>query len=64
MNFANQLAAIAAPVITGYLIGSKSDFARAYFAAAVALIIGIAEYVFLLGRITRVSAPTDEVRVR
>ena len=51
MNFGNQLAAIAAPVVTGYLIGSKSDFSRAFIAAAVALLIGIVGYTFLLGPI-------------
>lgn len=57
MNFANQVAAIAAPVVTGYLIGSKNDFAHAFFAAAVALVVGIAGYVFLLGKIERLPEP-------
>jgi MFS transporter, ACS family, D-galactonate transporter len=57
MNFANQIAAIAAPVLTGYLIGSKSDFTRAFLAAAAALVVGIAGYAFLLGRIERIPEP-------
>jgi len=57
MNFANQIAAIAAPVVTGYLIGSKNDFSRAFMVAAAALLIGSAGYVFLLGRIERIPEP-------
>jgi len=57
MNFANQIAAIAAPVLTGYLIGAKSDFSRAFMMAAAALLVGIAGYAFLLGRIERIPDP-------
>ncbi len=57
MNFANQVAAIAAPVATGYLIGNSNDFSRAFLAAAVALAVGIAGYAFLLGEISRVRDP-------
>jgi sugar phosphate permease len=57
MNFANQLAAIAAPVVTGYLIGSTNDFARAFMAAAAALVAGIAGYAFLLGKIEQIPDP-------
>ncbi len=54
MNFCNQVAAIAAPVVTGYLVGAKNDFSRAFVVAAGALVVGIAGYVFLLGRIERI----------
>ena len=57
MNFANQLAAIAAPIVTGYLIGSTDNYKRAFVAAAIAILIGIAGYAFLLGRIERISEP-------
>jgi ACS family D-galactonate transporter-like MFS transporter len=57
MNFANQLAAIAAPVLTGYLIGNQNDFAHAFMAAAVALLVGIAGYAFLLGKIEEIPEP-------
>ncbi len=57
MNFANQVAAIAAPVATGYLIGKQNDFTHAFAAAAVALIIGIAGYALLLGRIEPIPEP-------
>lgn len=62
MNFANQLAAIAAPIATGYLIGSGNDYKRAFVAAAIAIVIGIAGYVLLLGRIERVPGKVSEVR--
>ncbi len=54
MNFASQMAALAAPIATGYLIGSSNDYARAFQMAAVVLVIGIAAYAFLLGRIESV----------
>jgi MFS family permease len=57
MNFCNQVAAIAAPVVTGYLVGAKNDFSRAFVVAAGALVVGIAGYVFLLGRIERIPEP-------
>lgn len=57
MNFANQLAAIAAPIATGYLIGSNNDYKRAFVAAGMAIVIGIAGYALLLGRIERLPEP-------
>ena len=59
MNFANQLAAVAAPVVTGYLIGKQSDFKHAFMAADVVLIIGILGYTFLLGKIEPIPEPAD-----
>lgn len=57
MNFGNQLAAIAAPILTGYLIGSSNDYSRAFLVAALVLLIGIAGYIFLLGKIEPVPDP-------
>ncbi len=51
INFSSQLSGIAAPVITGYLVAARHSFAWAFGASAVYLIIGIAGYIFLLGRI-------------
>ncbi|MGO9262930.1 MAG: MFS transporter [Bryobacteraceae bacterium] len=62
MNFANQIAAIVAPILTGYLIGSTSDFSRAFMMAAAALLVGIVGYVFLLGKIERLPEPEAPMR--
>jgi len=51
LNFGNQLAAIAAPIATGYMADATHSFAWAFAAAAAFLLVGIAGYVFLLGRI-------------
>ena len=56
INFANQIAAIIAPIATGYL--AQRSFALAFGAAAAILLIGICGYVFLLGRIEPVPEPT------
>jgi MFS transporter, ACS family, D-galactonate transporter len=59
MNFANQIAAIAAPIVTGYLIGSRNDYSRAFIVAAFAILAGIAGYAFLLGKIERIPDPEN-----
>jgi ACS family D-galactonate transporter-like MFS transporter len=55
LNFGNQLAAIAAPIATGYIADATHSFAWAFAAAAAFLLVGIAGYVFLLGRIEPIS---------
>jgi MFS family permease len=62
MNFANQIAAIAAPIFTGYLIGSHNDYSHAFIFAAAAILVGIAGYAFLLGKIERIPDPDENVR--
>lgn len=57
LNFGNQVAAIVAPIATGYFAGPTNSFARAFGAAAVILLLGIAGYIFLLGRIEPVPEP-------
>ena len=56
LNLANQLAAIAAPVVTGYISNSTHSFAGAFLVAGAILLLGIASYLLLLGRIERVDA--------
>jgi MFS transporter, ACS family, D-galactonate transporter len=58
MNFANQVAGIAAPIATGYISAATGSFAMAFTAAAVFLAVGIAGYVFLLGRIEAIPEPS------
>ena len=60
MNFSSQLSGIAAPIVTGYLVSARQSFAWAFGVSAIYLSIGIAAYMFLLGRIepiSRTSAP-------
>lgn len=56
MNFFSQLAAISAPIITGYVVAITHSFKAAFWLAAMFLGIGIAAYVLLLGRIERIAA--------
>jgi ACS family D-galactonate transporter-like MFS transporter len=57
LNFGNQLTAIAAPIVTGYIVSITHSFSRAFAAATIFLLIGIAGYVFLLGRIEPIPDP-------
>jgi ACS family D-galactonate transporter-like MFS transporter len=57
LNFANQIAGIAAPIVTGYILHATRSFAWAFGAAAAFLVIGIAGYVFLLGPIEPIPEP-------
>jgi MFS transporter, ACS family, D-galactonate transporter len=51
MNFFGQLSGIAAPIITGYVVQSLHSFAWAFGVSAIYLLIGIAAYIFLLGKV-------------
>ncbi len=51
MNFSNQISGIAAPVITGYVVAATQSFAWAFGVSAAYLLVGIAAYLFMLGRI-------------
>ena len=61
LNFGNQVAAIIAPIATGYFAGPSNSFPRAFGAAAVILLAGIAGYVFLLGAIEPIPEPAPAV---
>src|SRR5271157_2163211 len=56
-NFCGQLSAISAPIITGYIVSATHSFAAAFAIATLVLLLGIASYVFLLGRIERIPEP-------
>ena len=60
MNQSNQIAAIVAPIATGYLTTWTHSFVAAFLVAGVILVIGVASYVFLLGRIEIV--PSARIR--
>jgi ACS family D-galactonate transporter-like MFS transporter len=51
VNFSNQLSGIAAPIITGYVVAQTREYAWAFGISAIYLLVGIASYLFLLGRI-------------
>jgi sugar phosphate permease len=58
INFCNQLSAIAAPILTGYIVAVTNSFFGAFVAAAVFLLLGIGGYVFLLGNMRPVPEPS------
>ena len=60
MNQSNQIAAIVAPIATGYLTTWTHSFVAAFLVAGVILVVGVASYVFLLGRIELV--PSAQLR--
>lgn len=51
MNQSNQIAAIIAPIATGYLTTWTHSFRTAFLVAGIILMIGVSSYVFLMGRI-------------
>jgi len=51
VNFFSQLSAIVAPILTGYLVQAFHNYAWAFGVSAAYLVIGIAGYAFLLGKI-------------
>ena len=57
LNFCNQLAGIAAPIFTGYIVQATHSFAGAFIGATAFLVLGIGGYVFLLGRIEAIPEP-------
>jgi MFS transporter, ACS family, D-galactonate transporter len=57
LNFCNQLAGIAAPIVTGYVVQATHSFSWAFVAATIFLFVGIAGYVFLLGRMEPIPEP-------
>ncbi len=56
VNLSNQISGIAAPIITGYLVSATHAYAWAFGVSAVYLLIGIAAYIILLGKIEQVPA--------
>jgi MFS transporter, ACS family, D-galactonate transporter len=57
VNFCGQVAAISAPIATGYIVSATHSFAGAFFVSTMILFIGIAGYVFLLSRIEPIAEP-------
>ena len=57
LNSGNQLAGIAAPIVTGYVVQATHSFFWAFAVAGILLLIGIAGYIFLLGSMEPVPEP-------
>jgi ACS family D-galactonate transporter-like MFS transporter len=57
LNFSNQLAAIAAPIVTGYVVQSTHSYSWAFVTATAILLLSIGAYIFLLGRMEPVPEP-------
>jgi MFS transporter, ACS family, D-galactonate transporter len=57
INLCNQLSAIAAPIVTGYVVQATHSFAWAFVVATLFLLAGIAGYVFLLGNMAAIPEP-------
>jgi ACS family D-galactonate transporter-like MFS transporter len=64
INFCNQLSAIAAPIVTGYVVQATHSFAWAFGAATLFLLAGIAGYVFLLGNMAPIPEPAGSLLQR
>jgi MFS family permease len=61
VNFCGQIAAISAPIVTGYIVSGTHSFAAAFVTATVILLLGIVGYIFLLGRIEPIPEPPEPV---
>jgi ACS family D-galactonate transporter-like MFS transporter len=57
VNLCGQIAAISAPIVTGYIVSATHSFAAAFVTATVILLLGIVGYVFLLGHIEPIPEP-------
>lgn len=62
VNLCGQIAAICAPIVTGYIVSATRSFTAAFVTATVILLLGITGYIFLLGRIEPIPEPERAVR--
>ena len=62
-NFWGQVSAISAPILTGYTVAHTRSFSTAFDVAGAYLLLGIASYVFLLGRIERAPEPSARLSI-
>jgi ACS family D-galactonate transporter-like MFS transporter len=61
VNLCGQIGTISAPIVTGYMVSATHSFASAFVTAAAILLLGIAGYVFLLGRIEAIPEPEANI---
>ncbi|WP_028221828.1 MFS transporter [Paraburkholderia oxyphila] len=60
MNFANNLMGVAAPIVTGFIVGATNSFTNAFLVAGVILAVGIVSFVFVMGRIEAIPEPVAQ----
>ncbi|HEY4442623.1 MAG TPA: MFS transporter, partial [Candidatus Elarobacter sp.] len=58
MNLFGNLGTFCAPLVTGLIVASTGSFYAALLTAGIILLVGIASYVWLLGRIEPIPEPT------
>jgi len=61
LNMCNQIAAIAAPIVTGYVVQNTNSFSWAFGVATIFLVVGIVGYVFLLGDMAPIPEPEQAI---
>jgi MFS family permease len=55
INFANQISAIVAPILTGYTVQKTGSYVWAFAIPAVYILLGILSYIVLLGRVEAID---------
>ena len=61
MNFSNTMMGVVAPIVTGFIADRTRSFVGAFLVAGLALVAGVAAFVFLLGRIEPLPGPAARV---
>ncbi|MEZ0603485.1 MFS transporter [Paraburkholderia sp. IW21] len=62
MNFVNNLMGVAAPIVTGFIVGATNSFTNAFLVAGVILAIGIVSFVFVMGKIEAIPEPDESTQ--
>lgn len=62
MNFVNNLMGVAAPIVTGFIVGATNSFTNAFLVAGVILTIGIVSFVFVMGKIEAIPEPDESTK--
>ncbi len=57
MNFAVNAMGIAAPIVTGWIVTTTHSFANAFLTAAAILVLGVAAFLVLLGKVENLPGP-------
>jgi MFS transporter, ACS family, D-galactonate transporter len=62
MNFFNNLVGIIAPILAGYIADRTGGFAINFLIAGAVLLLGIAAYLLMLGKIEQLPSPMEKSR--